>query len=91
MGKELRQIWDTGGTLTVSLPTQYNTRPHKRAKTLVHARHENGNHWFKRFEILNQRFRHRRLKHKIVFEAVAVVVQLSLKSNGPLFDIHYEH
>ena len=42
---------------------------------------------FKEFGILRQRFRHGFELHKIVLDAVAVIVQFDMENGRPLFEV----
>ena len=46
--------------------------------------HENFHHRIKSFEALNTPFRHGVVKHKVVFEAVCVVMQYDMENGRPL-------
>ncbi|KNC81129.1 hypothetical protein SARC_06528 [Sphaeroforma arctica JP610] len=50
------------------------------------ARHETANGRMRSFYILKSPFRASRLKHSIYFMAVAIIVQLSIRSGHSLFD-----
>jgi len=70
--------------------TTRNTRDTKAVKDFkrrVRARHENFNARMKKFEILDQRFRHGVARHKAVFEAVCVLCQYDMEDGHPLFDV----
>ena len=55
----------------------------------VRARHETLNGWFKNWGILSQVFCHNILLHGMVFQACAVVTQLTIKNGEPLFKVEY--
>jgi len=55
----------------------YN-QANKEAKAAARARHETINRRFKQFRCLDNRYRHDRSKHKIVFQACAVCVQAAI-------------
>ena len=59
----------------------------KKLQNRVRARQETANKRFKQFNILKQRFRHDLDFHKIVFEAIAVLTQLSILSGESLFEV----
>ena len=59
------------------------------AKSQLRARHETVNRRFKQFNALQQRFRHDKEKHAHVFNAVAVITQISLANESPLFPVDY--
>ena len=54
----------------------------------IQARHETVFKRMKQFRILSTKFRHDLKDHKYAFRAVAVLVQLNIKSDEPLF--HYD-
>lgn len=83
-----------GEYLKVDLP--HEGLPKKRprlqryAKTRIRARHETVNHRFKQFKCLHSIWRHHRDKHQKTFHAVAILVQLGLQYECPLFCISYK-
>ena len=58
----------------------------KTVRNTVRARHEIGNKRIKQFKVLSDVYRHDIKNHRIVFESVVVLTQLSLKYK-PLFEI----
>jgi DDE superfamily endonuclease len=58
-------------------------------KQVARSRHETVNARFKQFGVLAQVFRHQPEKHGIVFNAVAIITQLCLMYDQPLFQIYY--
>jgi hypothetical protein len=44
---------------------------------------------FKEFAVLRERFHHNIDKHGRVFRAIAVIVQISLKYETPVMQVHY--
>lgn len=58
-------------------------------KQRVRSRHETVNKRFKQWQILNRVFRHEVWKHQSVFGAVAVLTQLAIENNEPLFPVDY--
>ena len=56
-------------------------------KRRVRARQECYNARIKEFRILSDRFRHDLSKHKMVFEAVCVIVQYDIDNERPLFEV----
>ena len=56
-------------------------------KKRVTARQETLFKRFKDFGILRQRFRHGFEQHKVVLDAVAVIVQYDMENGHPLFDV----
>lgn len=61
----------------------------KVAKSHLRARHETVNRRFKEFNALQQRFRHDKEKHVHVFNAVAVIAQIAIANESPLFQVDY--
>ena len=61
----------------------------RRAKRRARARHETVNNRFKKFNVVYQKFRHDIHKHKMVFKAVATIVQLSINNGEKLFQCRY--
>jgi len=59
----------------------------KKFKARAQARHETLYKRFKDFGILRQRFRHGFHQHKLVLDAVAVIVQYDMENGHPLFDV----
>lgn len=51
------------------------------------ARHEAFNGRLKRYDCLSNNFRHSMAKHKISFEAVAVICQYQIENECPMFDV----
>ena len=77
------------GTIFAPVSFSNEHRP-ERAKMLVSVirnRQETMNKRFKHFGCMKQVFRHGIEKHAICFRAIAVIVQLSLELNQPLFEI----
>ena len=56
---------------------------------LVRARHETLNGRFKAWEILKQLYRHDIALHSYVFRAIAIIIQLTIDSDEPLFAVEY--
>ena len=56
-------------------------------KSRVRLRQETFNGWLKKYESLQQTFRHGRHKHKDVLEAVCVIVQYQMDNGSELFAI----
>ena len=55
----------------------------------VRARHETVNKRLKQWECLAQPFRHDLKKHTDVLRAVAVIAQMAIENNEPLFGVDY--
>jgi hypothetical protein len=56
-------------------------------KNRVRARHESFNGRLKSFKILDERFRHGKPKHQMVFEAICVLCQYDMENGHPLMEI----
>jgi len=76
---------------TIIIPNQFDSKAIKKLKDDVRARHETVNKRFKQFAALKQVFRHDLDKHKPVFEAIAVLTQLGISLNEPLYQVQYGH
>jgi hypothetical protein len=61
----------------------------RRMKYRVAQRHETVNKRLKQWGCLKRVFRHNIQKHQSVFDAVAVITQLSIRNGEPLFDVEY--
>ena len=68
----------------VSINNRCDAKDVRKFKKVARARHEALNGRIKEFSVLSERFRHKIDKHKIVFEAVCVVVQYTLENGRPL-------
>jgi len=71
----------------VSTPNAHDPEELRKFKSRARARHESFNGRIKNFRCLDVRFRHGIAKHKMVFEAVCVIVQYQLENGSPLFDV----
>lgn len=58
---------------------------------VARARHETVNKRLKQWGCLHRVFRHRKVKHQVVFTAVAVITQQALENGEPLFGFDYVH
>ena len=72
---------------TIATPSIYDDVALKLFKRRARARQESFNQRIKIFQCLSTRFKHTLGKHKIVFEAVCVIVQYQIESDNPLFDV----
>jgi len=59
-------------------------------KAIARARHETANSRFKRWGILEQRYRHPLSKHCLVFGAIANIMQTQIEEELPMFDVEYD-
>ena len=66
--------------------SEENSRGSRRAR----ARHETANSRLKAFDVLKC-FRHEVMKHGEVFRAVALIVQVSIEVDSPLFEVNETH
>jgi hypothetical protein len=85
-----RAIGDSGYAgepekIAISLPG--HSPATKKFFARIKSRHETVNTRFKFFNILSHRFRHGKAKHKMCFEAVAVIVQYDMENGHPLFEV----
>lgn len=64
-------------------PNDNNNRRHKQ----IMSRHETLNSKIKKFEVLNQRFRHPLYRHPLCFHAVVNVTQLSIEFENGIYSI----
>ena len=71
----------------LSLSTTLDSEEVRRFKSRAKARQESFNSRLKQFKCLDNRFRHKLLKHKVCFEAVCVICQYQLENGYPLYDI----
>ena len=67
----------------------FASKSDKRAKGKARARHKTGNGRLKCFRCLKETWRHPLAKHKYAFEAVVVIVQLSIESGESLNQVQY--
>jgi len=89
-GKGMKVIGDNGyrgERGVVSTPNAHDPEELRKFKSRARARHESFNGRIKNFRCLDVRFRHGIAKHKMVFEAVCVIVQYQLENGSPLFDV----
>jgi DDE superfamily endonuclease len=76
-----------GEDAIISAPNQLDSQETREFKRRARARHETLNGRIKSHNITDQRFRSVHIKHQIIFEAVAVVVQYDMDNGMKLFDI----
>jgi hypothetical protein len=70
----------------IAVPESSDPPGLKTFKARVRCRHESFNGRLKFFKSLSDTFRHGVEKHKIVFEAVATIVQYQMDNGSPIFD-----
>ena len=87
-----RVIADKGYQGITQIYTPYNAKSieHREAMGLARARHETVNRRLKQWQCLQQRYRHDRNKHGMVFGAVACLTQMEIVYGNPVFQINYE-
>eukprot|EP00977_Amphora_coffeiformis_P007617 scaffold1684_cov214-Amphora_coffeaeformis.AAC.1 len=83
-----------GEPTKVRIPVDHINPGQKKQKNRARARHETVNHHFKDFGVLRQIFRHpvttyNMSKHKAVFNAVVVIVQLQINNGEKLFQVDF--
>ena len=79
-----------GEPTKIRTPIDAATPAEKVMKARARACQETANKRFKQFGILKHVFRHDIRKHKMVFESVAIITQLSIQHGEPLFGCHFE-
>lgn len=79
-----------GEPTKIRTPVDAATDEEKAMKSRARACQETANKRFKQFNILKHTFRHDLKKHKMVFEAIATITQLSFEHGEPLFGCHFE-
>lgn len=77
-----------GGGKCVSTVNGLDSDQLNEFKTRALARHESFNSRLKRYKILREKFRCNFKKHRVVFNAVAVICQLEMKHGSPIFDVY---
>lgn len=80
-----------GEPQTIILPNEYDSPAIKRLKADVRLRHETINKLLKQFGALKRVFRHDLSKHKAIFDAVATLTQLSIATDGFVYQVQYGH
>ncbi len=78
-----------GEPFCIRTPTVYETLEDLRKKKVVRARQETVNKRFKQWNCLAEVYRHDLTKHEKVFGAVAVLCQLMIKFEDPVFQVDY--
>jgi len=71
----------------LSLPNPLDSRQLKNFKSRSRLRLETFNGRLKKYEVLNQTFRHGIEKHRLAFEAVLVTCQYVMENGSELFDV----
>ena len=78
-----------GEPTKIRTPIDAATRREKKLKSRARACQETANKCFKQFGALKQVYRHQIQNHKLLFESVVVITQLSLQHGEPLFGCHF--
>lgn len=76
------------GRVYMETPTGLNNYD-QRMKKLARARHETVNSRLKIFSILRKLYRHDLNSHRMVFHSIAVMTQIAIQVDHPLFQIYY--
>ena len=71
----------------MSFPDQMDSAAVHNHKSRARLRHETFNGRLKKFDVLNQTFRHGFDKHGITMRAIATIVQYHMDNGHPLFDV----
>lgn len=78
-----------GDPKTVTPENMLRSKRRRERAAMARNRHETVNGRMKNFEALTGIFRHDKVKHGAVFRAVAVITQLSIETEDPLFAVNY--
>ena len=78
-----------GETLVVRHPDMFVSQSDNKAKKKSRLRHETINRRIKQFNCMSSVYRHNREKHHLIFQAVAVITQISFESGESPFQVHY--
>jgi hypothetical protein len=76
------------GRVFADTPTGMNNAD-QRMKSIVRARHETVNGRIKNFRILKDIYRSNLDDHGLVFKACAVIIQIAIQTDEPLFEVVY--
>jgi len=79
-----------GEDIKINTPNEYGEKEVEAMKGRVRSRHETVNQRIRHFGILEDIYRHRISDHSRYFRAVAVITQLNIETNAPLFPVDYE-
>ena len=71
----------------LSTPNALDSKQLHNFKSRARARHETFNGRIKKFQSMEQTFRHGAVKHKLAFEAVVVTLQYQMDNGNPIFDV----
>jgi hypothetical protein len=86
-GKKVLADSGLKGSAKASTRKAGNSHQMKHFRARAQGRQETLFKRFKDFGILRQRFRHGYESHKMVLDAVAVIVQYDMENGHPLFDV----
>ena len=81
------------GSRKLKNPKIYQSRMDKQQKSIIQSRQENVNGRLKQFQVLNGVFRHTKdmqRKHKMCFNAVAVITELFFELEEGLYAVEYD-
>ena len=81
------------GSTKLKNPKIYQSRMDKQQKSIIRSRQENVNGRLKQFQVLNGVFRHTKdmqRKHKMCFNAVAVITELFFELEEGLYAVEYD-
>lgn len=76
------------GDFRVSCPSDWRNQVENSMKRGARARHETVNRRFKQFHCMKN-FRHDKNLHAHCFNAIAVITQIAIENDEPLYDIEY--
>ena len=79
-----------GEQLKINTPNEFGKEDLEVMKSIARSRHETVNGRMKVFGVLAQRYRHDIQDHSRCFRAVAVIVQLNIETDAPLFNVEYD-
>ena len=87
-----RVVADKGytGVPQILCPKSAKNDKHRKEMSKARARHETLNKRFKEWQCLQQRWRHDRKKHHLVFSTVAGLTQIVIRNGQPLYQINYD-
>ena len=74
----------------INTPCEFGPKELEQMKANARARHETVNRRLKHFGVLSHRYRHNINDHSTNFRAVAVITQLNIETNAPLYEVDYE-
>ena len=87
LGPFKQNCTDHGYNSNPSCQPDYRTLAQKKVMGAARARHKTVNGQLKSWKIMHNKFRHNRLKHHLVFQAVLVGGQIKLQNGRPAFQV----